>query len=1387
MGTRKKLFLASLVSLTMVLAFMIGLVPSSDHGTEAAPGSDTVDMQSLIDLMLNDSAKQVGVVTLDSDWAGFKVETPAGNTEQQDIVVPLTATAGTGDTVTFVANAGDDVAFDGASSTWTGDTYTDPLDAPWEGSLNVGALFANAAETLGATVPIYIYALVNAVEETKQISLVYAQANDPADAVKLTVEETQADVDANGNAFPDDLLAQVGPGEIWLANRGIDKQTGAMRYVAIANLAGAPGSLTFGPTANVSVEAPTFDSLLQGQPDGWGIEEGESAYAIIEVTGSLASLLDVADGGATEVADWADSVEDLQPGMLAGTSSYVNVSLIYTLEGQSQYDEIVDLTGTALSVNITMSGLSLDAFDVPKMFSYPTEVTNNGNEFVLTNEAGLQTWTPVAGADISVADNVAMASVQELSVFAVLNAGLSISSTDQVDIPQGYTADITLHGIVPTATELSAAAASALFTVTVDGQPATFRDGALKQAETGAISAWTGTGLQTINITTPVLTTTGDVDVQITEIANPSNTATATGLLNVVATHEVTVEVEGQGNYAPMADAADITLTPANSPTLPQGIYLQGTAVTGSIQLDPSEVLVGWEVNGAAVGTSLAFSVNADTEVVAIVGPASTEGFHLEVAVSPFGAGAVQIAPMPDNDGMYAAGTEVTLTAEVVASGFTFADWTGNVTNPAAATTTIIMNQDQVVTANFEGGNTFDLTIAVNNATMGTTVPAPGTYVCAAGSHRGIEAVAEQGYQFVGWTGDVLDAEAAETEVTMDANKTVTANFMVPPTTDGIQLTPEEIAAGITRPEVWLFGGVSRVITGNGLTNATPIFIGDTATGNVVQIQGYNAAADGTSVMILMPTVPDGLLAAGAMNVEVDLALGGTIGAYDMVYENAILYKRHASMPIAGSTATLNTTAFMLESSEGADIDVSIGGGDFATLELPALEDAAHNRTLYGIARNAQILSLDAKNNTAPIESLQMGTGALANVADAGDYLADSIEFSFYLYEEPQEVKWNTDTVGPQQPNEPFLISAVGASGGSLFDVPAPLNPDGTANPASSPALLTIDAKNAFTYADVRNGLAMWGVESAYDYATNLLTVPDPAADAYQSELLANNVNPALTANSVDAANPDLVVKARLYSLNGFSLRKNWSMPADIAELVMLQTANGSGTASGPMEGGTELTIVSPMGALGFVNRVALTSSAKAINASVTIPPTGASETQITFKTPEVEEPGIVDLTIYLRSDPTNPAVVLNRVFEYKQESCPLDSLALILLGLLVALIGLIAGGNSGGGGGGPCFIATAAYGTPMAADIDTLRSVRDTFMLDSTIGTAFVDAYYQASPAIADVVAQSPALAALVRILLVPVVFLGKVALAMPLLTALVGLSLGFAFFMRRRSAHKA
>ena len=62
------------------------------------------------------------------------------------------------------------------------------------------------------------------------------------------------------------------------------------------------------------------------------------------------------------------------------------------------------------------------------------------------------------------------------------------------------------------------------------------------------------------------------------------------------------------------------------------------------------------------------------------------------------------------------------------------------------------------------------------------------------------------------------------------------------------------------------------------------------------------------------------------------------------------------------------------------------------------------------------------------------------------------------------------------------------------------------------------------------------------------------------------------------------------------------------------------------------------------------------------------------------------------------------------------------------------------------CFIATAAYGTPLHEDIDVLRDFRDAYLMTNQIGRAFTDIYYTTSPPIADLIRDNEGLRTIVR-----------------------------------------
>jgi hypothetical protein len=72
----------------------------------------------------------------------------------------------------------------------------------------------------------------------------------------------------------------------------------------------------------------------------------------------------------------------------------------------------------------------------------------------------------------------------------------------------------------------------------------------------------------------------------------------------------------------------------------------------------------------------------------------------------------------------------------------------------------------------------------------------------------------------------------------------------------------------------------------------------------------------------------------------------------------------------------------------------------------------------------------------------------------------------------------------------------------------------------------------------------------------------------------------------------------------------------------------------------------------------------------------------------------------------------------------------------------------------GGCFIATAAFGAPLAPQVQVLRDFRERYLQPTALGRWLVHRYYAVSPAIADVIRDRPALQALARLGLTPVVW---------------------------------
>jgi thiol-disulfide isomerase/thioredoxin len=164
--------------------------------------------------------------------------------------------------------------------------------------------------------------------------------------------------------------------------------------------------------------------------------------------------------------------------------------------------------------------------------------------------------------------------------------------------------------------------------------------------------------------------------------------------------------------------------------------------------------------------------------IVGLVGcaPAPT---RYNLTISSTDGGSV-ITP-GDGSFTYNDGTVVNLVAVEAEQGYQFVTWSGDVdtiANVNAARTTITMNGDYSVTANFV--RIYSLTVS-STAGGSVTAPGQGAFYYRAGMVVDLAARADEGHQFLNWSGDVgeiADIEDATTVITMDSHYSITANFV---------------------------------------------------------------------------------------------------------------------------------------------------------------------------------------------------------------------------------------------------------------------------------------------------------------------------------------------------------------------------------------------------------------------------------------------------------------------------------------------------------------------------------------------------------------------------------------------------------------------------------
>ena len=103
-------------------------------------------------------------------------------------------------------------------------------------------------------------------------------------------------------------------------------------------------------------------------------------------------------------------------------------------------------------------------------------------------------------------------------------------------------------------------------------------------------------------------------------------------------------------------------------------------------------------------------------------------------------------------------------------------------------------------------------------------------------------------------------------------------------------------------------------------------------------------------------------------------------------------------------------------------------------------------------------------------------------------------------------------------------------------------------------------------------------------------------------------------------------------------------------------------------------------------------------------------------------------------------------------------------------------------GGGGGCFIATAAFGSPLAGQVEILRQLRDRYLLTNNFGQKFVTWYYRNGPVAANYIKDKPLAKAAVRVTLYPLIGFSLLLISGDLPFVIVGLLLSTLLFLRFR-----
>jgi len=264
----------------------------------------------------------------------------------------------------------------------------------------------------------------------------------------------------------------------------------------------------------------------------------------------------------------------------------------------------------------------------------------------------------------------------------------------------------------------------------------------------------------------------------------------------------------GGGNPTPTPTTYTLTVTrnPAaggtTTPSSSQSNIASGTQVDISTTVNSGYTFNNWTITSGsgtianASGASTKVTVNGNVTVTANY-TQNAATYTLTVDKNPTAGGNAVIAGNNQTtQSNISGGTQINISA-TANTGYTFSNWTitsgtGTIANASGASTSITVNGNVTVRANFTQNQT-SYTLTVNrNPTAGGSVTVnnqsnPAPVPVTGGTSTNISATAASGYTFTNWTvtagtAQLGNANSASTTVSLSSNATISANFTQNPT-----------------------------------------------------------------------------------------------------------------------------------------------------------------------------------------------------------------------------------------------------------------------------------------------------------------------------------------------------------------------------------------------------------------------------------------------------------------------------------------------------------------------------------------------------------------------------------------------------------------------------